>query len=825
MGIVSDFRIALRMLARSPGFVVVSVLSLALGIGVNVSVFSSVNALFLRPLPAVPESGRLVSIYHRTKSGSFTSSSYPDYTYYREQNHVFSGMAAYLRFPTNLRSGEQTERIYGELVSSDYFSVLGLSPALGRLIVPDEREPVAVLSHDFWQRRFGGNRGVIGQAVRLGSGLFTVVGVAPREFRGIVLDWAESPSVWLPVYTYKEALPTPPFGTVDFLHYWGNQSYELVGRLRDGVTLGQAAAEMTALAKRIQKDHPERARVWSKEMAEYGDLDAVVFPTNRMRLWPGDRSNLIDFLVLLAAVAGLVLLIACLNVASLVLARTTKRRRELAIRLSLGAGRWTIVRQLLAENLLLSLFGGAIGILVSGWTSTFLASFHQAFRLPVPPETAVDVRVLAAATGVSVVSAALLVLFPARLAFRLDVNTGLKTDMGTTSASGLRAHHALVLGQVALSVVMVVAAGLFVRTLWNAQAEDFTSQSENVLLGSLDLGSRGYDGDRGGRVYSQVLERVRTVPGVRDAALVFVVPLGGRRGGTNVVITPPDGGVKRSVQIGLNVVTPGYFQMIGIPVVRGRDFSDADRSGAPAVAMINDVMAQTLFPGREPVGQRFLLTWPPAATVEVIGVVRDGKFRNYRSEREPTVYVPLAQRFMMAMNLEVRTAGNPSALAAAINREVAAVDKDLPLNAFQTLKTHFETALARERLTAALLSALGALALVLTAIGLYGVLSYAVSQRTREIGIRMALGARSQSVVRAVLGSTMRIVTAGLGIGVAVALALSSVVRGLLYGITPTDPAVFATTILVLAGTAALASYLPARRAAKVDPMKALRYE
>jgi putative ABC transport system permease protein len=823
MGVLSDIRFALRLLARSPGFVILSALSLALGIGVNVSVFSFINALFLRPLPAVPDSGRLVSIYQRTKSGSFTSSSYPDYAYYREQNRVFTGTAAYLRVPMNFRAGEQTERIHGELVSTDFFSVLGLKPALGRLIVPDERESVVVLSHDFWQHRFGGNRGVIGRSVKLGSGLFTVVGVAPPGFHGILLDWAEPPSVWAPVYTYKEA--APPLGTLDLLHYWGFQSFQLVARLRDSVTLDLAAGEMRSLATRIQEDHPERARTWSKEMAEWGDVNAVVFQTIRMRFWPGARENLVDFLTLLVVVAGLILLISCLNVASLVLARATKRRRELAVRLSLGASRWTLVRQLLAENLLLSLFGGAIGILVSGWTSKFLASFHQAFRLPAPPETAVDVPVLAAAIGVSVVSAALLVLFPARLAFRLDVNTGLKTDTGTTGASGLRAHHSLILGQVALSVVMVVAAGLFVRTLWNAQAEDFTSHSEDVLLGSLDLGSRGYDGDRGGRVYSQVLERVRTVPGVRDAALVFVVPLAGRRGGTNVVITPPDGGVKQTVQIGLNVVTPGYFQMIGIPVVRGRDFSDADRSGAPAVAMINDVMAQTLFPGREPVGQRFLLTWPPAATVEVIGVVRDGKFRNYRSEREPTVYVPLAQRFMMVMNLEVRAAGNPSALAAAINREVAAVDKDLPLNAFQTLKTHFATALARERLTAALLSALGALALVLTAIGLYGVLSYAVSQRTREIGIRMALGARSQSVVRAVLGSTMRIVTVGLGVGVAVALALSTVVSGFLYGVTPTDPAVFATTILVLAGIAALASYLPARRAAKVDPMKALRYE
>ncbi|MCC6860221.1 MAG: ABC transporter permease [Bryobacterales bacterium] len=823
---IQDARYALRGLRASPGFLAVAILSLALGIGVNVAVFSFVNVLFLRPLPGVPDPGSLVSVYPRNRaSGGFTSCSYPEFEYYRDHNRTLSGVLAYLRIPMTLRAGGQAERIHGELVSPNYFTVLDVKPALGRLFTAGEAEApgsgaVVVLSHGFWERRFGADPGVLGRSVRLGDGSFTIIGVAPRGYQGIVLDWYGPPSAWVPVTMYRQAVP--PLAEVDALGSWGMQSYPLVARLRPGVSLEAAAADLAVISARLTS---QRREAMGRSLAEYAETVPELFPASQARFWPGFRRNVFDFLALLSAVAGLVLLLAYVNVANLVVARAARRQREVAIRLSLGAGRVRLMRQWVTENLVLGGLGGLAALLVAAATAWFLGGFHQMFRAPVRLDIALDGRVLAFALILSAITGAALAVFPMRLASRLDLNRMLKSDTGTPGGTRLRAQNGLVAGQVALSVVLVVGAGLFVRTLANAYAADPTFRPEEVLLTDLDVASAGYDERRGGALYAQLLERVRALPGVRAAALVFVVPLGGRRGGTNVETGPDETGRRKKVQVGFNVVSPGYFRTVGIPVVRGRDFNASDRPGAAPVALINEEMARRLFPGREPLGVQFRVEWPPAGLVEVVGVVRDGRFRSYRSEIEPTVYLPLAQRFLRSMNLEVRGTGGVERLLPAVRRELAALDPDFPLTGAQTLAAHFDNALSQERLTASLLSGLGLLALALAAIGIYGMLSYATAQRTREIGVRMALGAAGGRVRRVVLGRLLRLIAIGLGVGMAAAYPLARLVRSRLFGVEPGDPLVYLAAAAVLIAAGLLAGYVPARRASRVDPVVALRCE
>lgn len=819
-----DVRLALRVLRRSPGFVTVSLLSLALGIGINVAIFSFVDSLFLRPVPGVPDPGRLVSVQHRSRTtGGFTGASYPDFQFYRRHARSFSGILAFTSFPITFRAGDVAEVVEGELVSDTYFSVLALLPAAGRLL--DARDsapgadPAVVLSYDCWQHRFGGDSGAIGRAIHLGSTIVTVVGVAPRGFQGLVLEGPEPPSLWVPVELYRQAVPA--LADANLFGSWGAQTFDLAARLQPGVSFRQAGAEMTAIAPQVDR---ERAAAWVGDLSDYASLVTMLVPAGQARVSPSDRGTIIRFLGLLGAVAVLFFLIACFNVANLILARATFRQHELAVRASLGADRSRLVRQLLTENLTLAVLGAAVSLPVAHWTSRVLAGFGQASPVSVTVDPGVDGHVIAFAAATAIVTGILLTLLPARIASRANISGELGTRSGRV-ARRLGTHNVLVAVQVALSVVLLVGAGLFVRTLLNALAVDVTVRSDRVLLARLDPGAAGYEPERAGQVYSQLLDRVRAVPGVIDAAHVFVVPLGGRRGGTNIELPSGRAARPRTMQVGFNVISTRYFRTVGIPVVAGRDFTDADRTGSPPLAVINQVMAERVFPGRSPIGERFLVKWRPESMVEVVGVVRDGKFRNYRVEAEPTVYVPLGQQYVSPMNLEVRVADNPLGLVPAIRRELAALDPNLPLTGVQTARTHFDNALWRERLTATLLGGLGLLALVLAATGIYGILSYIVAQRTWEIGVRMALGARPGSILSMVLGRVVRLVATGAASGVLIALALMRLVRGLLYGVSPTDPLVLCSSTLGLLAVALIAGFLPARRAAAVEPVAALRLE
>ena len=819
--LAGDVKYALRMLWSNPGFTAIAVLTLALGVGVLTSIFSMVDSLLLRPLP-FPDSDRLVSLYYRTTDGLiYNSMSYPDYEYFRDHNDFLSSLAAYDDVTAGFRFGDQIEKVAGEVVSWNYFRVLGVEPAVGRAFLPEEdrvpgANPVVVLGYGLWQRRFAGGPAVIGRSIVINGSAFTVIGVAPRGFRGFALDRSAPPEFWAPLMMYPAVIPN--MAGLGLERRWSTHWLASLGRLKPGVTLNQAQARMSRLTLRLKQEH------WDREWKGVLETKAgLLYRLNDSRFSPRQRASVVNTLWMLLAIAALVLLASSFNVANLLLVRAAKRTKEMAVRLSLGAGRGRLIRQLLTESVLLSLFGAAAAMVVALATSRFLESFRQPFKMPMLLETGLDLRMLGFAMLISGVTGIFFGLAPARMASRLDLNSALKVE--TIAAGfgfrGARLKRWLIAGQVAVSMLLLIGAGLFVRTLINAQAADITVDPGNVLLFRRDIRGRGYDEERGKVLYSELLHRVQGVPGVRGAALVLIVPLGGMRGGTDVVIPEK----RRPIQVDFNVVSPEYFRTVGIPIGRGREFNTDDREGSPGVAIVNEQWARHFWPGEEPIGRRFQST-NPARVVEVVGVVRDGPFRNHRADIRPCFYLPFAQCYQKQMSLEVRTAMAPLSMLPAIRHEIDAVDKDFAEEAdVLTLKSHRDAGLAQERLTAGLLSALGLLALALAAIGIYCVVSFSAVQRTREIGLRMAVGASARDIAVTVLSDGLRPALAGAMIGVAAALMLTRFVAGLVFGITATDPLTYAGAAALLIAIALVACYLPARRATKVDPMMALRYE
>jgi predicted permease len=803
--LLQDIRYALRTLAKSPAFTIVAVVSLALGIGANISIFGFIDAALFKPV-AVERPRELVSLYHRNEKGAeeFFSSSYPEYQFYRDRNTVFSGMLAYLRVPMVLGSGGSAQQISGELVSPDYFSVLGMHPAAGRFFREGERDSVTVISYALWRDRFGRDPGTIGTTIQIGAGRFTVIGVAPPSFRGIVLDWADPPSVWARVEQYKEAAP---FFPLDIVHAWGMDSYLVTARLRPGVTVEQANAQMAALTVRLRETEGRRQQ-----------QRAVLFPVQEARFWPSYRGSIVTFLGALMTIVGVILLIACCNLANLLLARAANRRREIAMRLALGAGRLRIARQLLIESLLLAAMAGAAAVIVAAWASRFLAQFHRAFRIPLAIDTGWDVRVLLFAIGVSVVTGLLFGSAPVLQTWRADLTHALKAGAAAGNPRS-RLQSVLLIGQVALSTVLLAGAGLFVRTLHNARAQDPTMGAENILLAKLEPSISGYSNTRGQSFYEDALRRVRAMPGVKSAALVFVVPFSGMRGGTDIIAPG-----QSQHQVDFNIISPGYFQTAGLALLRGREFTERDRADAPAAAVVNEILAARFWPGEDPLGKQFHQVNPPR-TITVVGVVRDGKFRGYRDALRPGFYVPVAQQYRGEMTLEARTVGDAAPFGAAVRREIGMLDASMPMTEVLTMKARLDDVLSQERLIASFASGLGLLALALSAIGIYGVLSFAVSRRTREIGIRMALGARPLEVSRMVLLESAALAGCGFAIGGAAVAMLARMATVLLYGVTPTDPAAFGFALALLITVACVSALIPAYRAARLDPAATLRSE
>jgi predicted permease len=803
------------MLVKNPGFTMIAVVTLGLGVGANTAIFSIVNALLLRPLGGVAEPERLVQVGRQYADKSYLSdSSYPDYLDYREQNTVLTGLAFLSPTAFHLSTEQEAIAVDGELVSDNFFDVLGVKPAQGRLITSadeqgGEASRVAVISYSLWQRRFAGEAGVIGKTIKLDGHDFTVVGVAGEGFDGTKVGAQRD--VWAPLLTLRQIDPKRAKLFSERHPSW----LEMFGRLKPDVTIEQARAEFSTIAERLKQTYPQ-----TNNYARIGvepDLGRDTEVRKEVR-----RFAYVPFVAV-----GIVLLIACANVAGLLLARAAGRASEIGIRLALGAGRTRIVRQLLTENLMLAILGGAAGLFIGVWLTEGLRSLlpERFLFLSFKLDFGVDWRVFGFTLAVAVLTGVLFGLVPALQASKLDLVPTLK-DARLAGLHGSRTslRGALVVVQVALSLVLLVAAGLCVRTLRNARAIDTGYDLERVLTARIDLSKQNYNQAQGNIFKQQLLERLQALPGVQAAGFAVTLPLNDSRWEDGIY---PEGEGNRRVQTFQNFVSPRYLETLNIPLLLGRQFSERDDAQAPQVAIINQTLARRTWPDENPLGKR--LTWkmgPDAKhTVEVIGVARDIKGRNLFEPAGPMLYLPLLQNYQPGTVLHLRTSVEPEQLTAALRQTVSALDKNLPVISIQPLNEHLIATLTPQRLLASLITSFGLLALLLAGIGLYGLLSYTVAQRTPEIGIRMALGAQTRDVLKLIVMRGMRLALLGIVIGLAGAFGLTRLMKSVLFGVSATDPLTFAGVSLLLLSIALLACWIPARRATKVDPITALRNE
>ena len=809
-----DLRFALRTFIKAPAFALTAVGSLALGIGVNTTIFTIINALFLNPLP-VDRVSEVVAVYtqdanNTSQLGNVLQVSLPNYRDFRDRSQSFSAMAAYsFPIPGSLSTGGEGEQIFLELVTGNYFSTLGVRPLSGRLLGPEDdrvpgASPVIVLGHRTWQRRFGGASDIVGRTVTVNGAAFTVVGVAPEGFRGV--NSLFGPDAWAPTMMYRELLPSQFRSWVDERRAL---AFNVAARLKPGVTIGQAGAEMVTLAKALETEHP----------APNKGRTITLRPLTSATIFPGVRDALLLGGSVLMVIVGLVLLIACSNVANLLLARATARSQEIAVRLALGANRSRLVRQLMTENVVLSLIGGAIGVVIALWSLRVIWSTRPAFTPQNVLEPSLDGTVLAFTLGVSILTGIIFGLAPAIQASRANVLGALKDN---TRSAGRRRRtfglgNLLIVGQVALSLVALITAALFLRSSQAAARIDPGFDAEHVAVMSVTPGQQGYDQPRAEQFYRDVATAVRVVPGVTAASW-----------GTNL---PLFGFVLRSLFVeGKETAPPvltttidvdvSYFTTTDIAFVRGRDFREADRTGPP-IAIVNDTMARRYWPGADAIGKRFRF-YTESDYREVVGIVETVKYATLGEDPQPAVYRPLAQAYSDTAVLYVRAAGDPAAIIEPVRRVIHEHDPRMPVQNPQVVKDVIAQSLWAVNLAAGLLGVFGVLALVLACVGLYGVMSYSVGQRTREIGLRMALGAGRQTVLALVLRQGLTLVGAGVVLGVAGALAASRLVGTLLFA-SPSDPVSFVGASAALVAVALVASLVPARRASRVDPIIALR--
>jgi len=825
--LVRDVRYGLRMLTKNGGVTAVVVLSLALGIGANSTIFSVVNSLLFRP-PAVDEPSRLQDVWLHNKTtsdlfGGYYPLSFPDFAYYRDHNLVYSGLAAAAGDGATVvwsRDGEGVA-VQGFLVSANYFSVLGVKPLLGRGFLPQEDQagahPVAMVSQTFWRERLGGDLSALSKPLMLNGRACTVVGVVPATFHGVMIG--SSPEVWFPMGMQQAVTPS--------LDFTSRSEYflEVIGRLRPGVTPQQAQANLQVLSQQLAHSYPGTNK----------DLVAIAYPA---ALIPGPFRGFLGIITAaLMAVVGLVLLIACANAANLLLAQACGRGREMAVRSALGASRWALVRQSLAESVLLGFLGGVAGVLLAAIAAPMLLRLEPP-GIPIALEMPIDWRVLSFTLAVSVITGIVFGLAPALRASGLDLVSGLKDGTPGSGQTRSRLRSILVTAQVAVCLVLLIGAGLCLRSLVHAQSIDPGFDTNNALVASLNVETFGYNEARGRAFYKDLLDRAAVVPGVRAVSLADMLPLGTAERTEGLKIegssapAPRPGQQRQQGQQELMVdavfTAPGYFRAMGIPLLRGRDFAERDTKGAPAVAIINEVMAERYWPHQDPIGRRFTFGgYDPKNQqhYEVIGVVKAGKYRTLGEEPRPFIYQPYWQNYVPSVRLIVRTQGDNAAALSGLRRIVQELDPNLALYDVETMKQVMLLPLFPAHAAGLLLGVFGALALLLAMAGLYGVMSYLVAQRTHEVGIRMALGARAADVLKLIVGSGMRLTLVGVVIGLAGALAVTRLLSSLLYGIRPTDFATFAAVSLTLTVVAALASYIPARRAIKVDPVVALRHE
>ncbi len=814
-----DLRYGVRMLAKNPGVTLVAVITLALGIGANAAIFSGVSAFVLRSLP-VPEPDQVVRLAELTEErGMADEFSYPDYVDYRDQSTSFTGIAATNLIQAALASENQNDVIWGQIVSGNYFDALQIQPILGRSFLPEEDKTpgthaVVVISHSLWQRRLGSDPNIVGKKIQLNGRPYEVIGVAPEIFKGS--NYGLSLDFWAPMMMVEELQRAPQLLTERGSH-WMN----VIGRLKPGVSLEQASAEISTIAGRLNEAYPDDRASTTRAVA-LGEIEGRF----------GHASPIIKGAAAIAmAIVGLILLIACANVANLLLARATARRKEIGIRLALGASRRRLIRQLLTESLLLSVLGGTLGLLMASWVTGVMQGFIPVLPYNVVDDFfALDSRVLLFTLIVSLATGIVFGLAPAWHASSPDIVPVLKGDSESVQKGEnrrLTLRNSLVVAQVALSLVVLVCGGLLIKSFQNAQTMDPGFASRNVLLVSMNPQLIGYDDQQAKNFFRQIVERAASLPGVQAAGVTRLIPLGDSSNSSGPILkegeTLARGSAGRNIMN--NVVSPGYFQALQIPILEGRNFDERDREGGPRVIIVNQAMAETLWPGESAVGKRILIGAESRDPLEVVGVVKTGKYRALAEDPKPFYYYPAAQRGPSGMTLVVRTTADPRNLVSAIRGEVQNIERRMPLYAIKTMPEHLTWALWGPKLGATFSLAFGVVALLLSGVGLYSVMAYVVSRRTREIGIRMALGARRGDVLRLITTEGMKLAAVGLIIGLALALAVSRILSTILIGVSAYAVTPFLIVPLLLGAVALIACLLPARRATKVDPLVALRYE
>jgi predicted permease len=807
--LIQDIRYAWRSLVNAKGFSALAIITLALGIGANSTIFSWIDGTLLNPVPGVNHTESLVTLSRSATVHDPKVFSYLDYLDLRDRTSTMSGVIASSVHAMDITGGAHPEHTWGSLVSSNYFDVLGVKPLLGRTFLPAEAratgaEPVVVISYRLWTQRFGSDKNFVGKSMQINQHTFQIVGVAPREFQGS--QTGVQSEMWVPVTMQGQVV-----SNYDRLADRGVNWLVLQGRLKPGVTPEQAQADMTTLMSRLAADFPDDHK---------SETVVTAYP-----LWRGPfgaNGYLYVLFPMLMAISGFVLLLACANVANLILVRSVGRRREVAIRLSVGATRWRLVRQFLVESTLLAVLAGALAMLITAWTAGSFSRFIPPSGIPIVLNISANGTVLLVTFLISLLAGVMFGVLPALRASDLSPMAVLKEDSGASTGSVRKARlsSALVVGQIALSLLLLVCSGLVIRSFRAAQAVNPGFNPKNVFVASYSLFPAGYNKDTGVEFHRQLLTRIQQIPGVSSVTVADWVPLGYA---TNSTAVKPDGYVAQpheSMDVDEATVGPDYLKTMQIPLVSGRDFTPEDGPKSEAVAMVNEAFVQRYWPGQTGIGKK---VDADGMLFTVVGVAKTTKYDAIGEEPKPIIYLPILQDYTPLATIEARVNGEPAAFARAIEKAVHAQNAEMPIFDEASLEQRVAVASTGERIAGTFVGAFGVLALVLAAVGIYGLVSYATRQRTHELGIRLALGAQRGDVFKLVLGNGLQLILAGLAIGFALCLALTRFLSSILFHTGTTDAVTFVGVGLLLSAVALLACYLPARRAMRVDPMTALR--